>query len=121
MKKLALMLVIAIMTISCQSQNNSKIKVIPVTEFKTEIAKGEVQLIDVRTPEEFSEGAIQNAKNINVNDDFFEAESSKIRQNKTGLCLLQKWYARSQKAAQKMIELGFIQVIDLEGGFLSWK
>ena len=28
--------------------------------------------------------------------------------------------ARSQKAAHQMIALGFTQVIDLEGGYLSW-
>lgn len=42
MKKFALLLVVAIMAISCQSQNNSKIKVVPVAEFKTEISKGNV-------------------------------------------------------------------------------
>ncbi len=120
MKKLVLLLVIAIMTISCQSQNNSKIKVIPVTEFKTEIAKGEVQLIDVRTPEEFLEGAIPNALNININDDSFEAEIQKLNKTKP-VYIYCRSGARSQKAAKKMIELGFIEVIDLEGGFLSWK
>jgi len=120
MKKLALLLVVAIMAISCQSQNNSKIKVVPMAEFKTEISKGNVQLIDVRTPEEFSEGAIQNAKNINVNDDFFESEVQKLDKTKPVYVYCRSGM-RSQKAAQKMIELGFIQVIDLEGGFLSWK
>ena len=120
MKKSALLLVIAIMTISCQSQNNSKIKVIPVTEFKTEIAKGEVQLIDVRTSGEFSQGAIPKAINIDVNHSSFETQIQKLNKTKPVFIYCRSG-ARSQKAAKKMIELGFIEVIDLEGGYLSWK
>ena len=74
MKKIILLLVLTVMTLSCQSQSDPKIKVLPTEAYKVEIAKGNVQIVDVRTPDEFSEGAIPNALNINVNDEAFEAE-----------------------------------------------
>lgn len=108
------------MTLSCQSQSDSKIKVLPKEAYQVEIAKRNVQLVDVRTPEEFSEGAIPNALNINVNGDSFESEIQKLDKTQPVYVYCRSG-ARSQKAAQKMIELGFTQVIDLEGGYMSWK
>ena len=120
MKKIILLLVITVVTFSCQSQSDPKIKVLPTEAYKMEIAKGNVQIVDVRTPEEFSEGAIPNALNINVNDEAFEAEIQKLDKTKPVYVYCRSG-ARSQKAAHQMIALGFTQVIDLEGGYLSWK
>lgn len=120
MKKIFLILVITAMTLSCQSQSDPKIKVLPAEAYKMEIAKGNVQIVDVRTPEEFSEGAIPNALNINVNDGAFEAEIQKLDKTQPVYVYCRSG-ARSQTAAKKMIALGFTQVIDLEGGYLSWK
>ncbi|GGD24287.1 hypothetical protein GCM10011343_13100 [Flavobacterium orientale] len=108
------------LTISCQSQSNPKIKVIAPDAFKTAIAKGEVQLVDVRTPEEFSEGAIGHALNNNVNGPDFETEILKLDKTQPVYVYCRSG-ARSQIAAKKMVDLGFTEVIDLEGGYLNWK
>lgn len=55
-----------------------------------------------------------------MNDDSFESEIQKLDKSKPVYVYCRSGM-RSQKAAQKMIELGFTQVIDLEGGYLSWK
>lgn len=120
MKKTIVLLVITVMTLSCQSQSDPKIKVLPTATYKEAIAKGNVQIVDVRTPEEFSEGAISNAININVNGSAFESEIQKLDKTQPVYVYCRSG-ARSQKAAEKMIAFGFTQVIDLEGGYLSWQ
>lgn len=119
MKKIVFLVLIAIITISCQSQTNPKIRVLPVAEYKQEISKDSIQLIDVRTPSEFANGAIANAKNINVNDATFEEEIQKLDKTKPVYVYCRSG-ARSQVAAHKMIEMGFEEVIDLDGGYLKW-
>ena len=41
------------------------------------------QIIDVRTPEEFSKQHLDNAKNININDDSFDTEIAKLDKSKS--------------------------------------
>ena len=120
MKKILIILFLSVLTISCQSQSNSNIKVIAPDAFKAAIVKGEVQLVDVRTTEEFSEGAIGHALNINVNGSGFETEIQKLDKSQP-VYIYCRSGARSQTAAKKMVDLGFTEVIDLQGGYLNWK
>lgn len=119
MKKIAFLVLVAVMTISCQSQSHPKIKVLEVADYKQEINKESVQLIDVRTPSEFNSGAIENAININVSDASFDEQIQKLDKSKPVYVYCRSG-ARSQTAAHRMVGLGFEQVIDLEGGYLSW-
>ena len=76
-------------------------------------------IIDVRTPEEFSEGHIENAKNINWKGNDFE---SRIIQVDTAAPVFV--YCRSGKrsglAADKMRSMGFKKVYELKGGISKW-
>lgn len=119
MKKIVFLVLLAVMTISCQSQTNPKIKVLPVAEYKSHISKESVQLVDVRTPAEFKEGAIPNALNIDVNNAAFDEEIQKLDKTKPVYVYCRSG-ARSQTAAHKMVEMGFVEVIDLAGGYLRW-
>ncbi|MCB0443746.1 MAG: rhodanese-like domain-containing protein [Flavobacterium sp.] len=119
MKKIVLLFILIGITFSCQSQKNERIKVVSKVEFNTMITKGKVQLIDVRTPNEFNDGFIKGAKNINVNDPNFESEIQKLDKTKP-VYIYCRSGARSQTAAKKMVALGFIQIIDLKGGYMNW-
>jgi rhodanese-related sulfurtransferase len=55
-----------------------------------------------------------------VNGESFESDIQKL-DKKQPVYVYCRSGARSQKAAEKMIALGFTQVIDLEGGYLSWQ
>ena len=48
-----------------------------------------LQLIDVRTPEEFNQGFIKNAKNVNWNGGDFETEVTKSKKPKTFASIFQ--------------------------------
>jgi rhodanese-related sulfurtransferase len=55
-----------------------------------------------------------------VNGSAFESEIQKLDKTQPVYVYCRSG-ARSQKAAEKMVEMGFTQVIDLEGGYLSWQ
>ena len=102
--------------ISCQAQ--SEFKSVDIDEFKTEISKSGVQLVDVRTAQEYSEGHIPGAMNIDVNATDFE-EKIKALDKKENVAIYCRSGHRSKMAANKMTAAGF-KVIELNTGFLSW-
>ena len=66
--KLAITLIIMAMSAtqisSCNSNDN--ITSVSASEFDKEIKANSVQLLDVRTPQEYAEGHIDGASNINI-------------------------------------------------------
>lgn len=104
------------MLMSCQAQTD--FKSVDIKEFKIEIAKTDVQLVDVRTAKEYSEGHIPGAVNIDVNAPDFE-EKIKVLDKKENVAIYCRSGRRSKIAAEKMTAAGF-KVIELNTGFLSW-
>ena len=90
-------------------------------EFNSRIhATTQVQLIDVRTPEEYAEGHLKGAVNIDFNSDDFVTQIES--QTKTmAIYVYCRSGKRSAAAAGQMSELGFTQVFDMDGGVLSWQ
>lgn len=106
-------------SISCQAQHQ-KSKLLTQDEFKKGIASKNVQLIDVRTPEEFDAGHIKNAKNIDYMNSNFKSEIAKLDKSKPVYVYCQAG-GRSAKAANMFVEAGFKDIHDLKGGYGSWK
>ena len=77
-------------------------------------------IIDVRTPEEYAEGHIQGALNINVKSETFVTEIENLSKSDTLLVYCRSG-RRSLYAAQVMVSIGFQKIYDLEGGFLNWE
>lgn len=109
---------IIILSISCSNSQN--FKSVDVATFKSTLEKtNDVQLLDVRTEDEFNGGHIENAKNIDWNGNDFDAQLTSLDKTKPVLvyCLSG---GRSKKAAAKLTELGYKEVIELNGGYLAW-
>ncbi len=103
-----------------QNVNDREInKVVTVDEFKKLLAQDNIQIIDVRTPEEYSIGKIGDATNINIYDDNFKAKLEELDPSKTTLVYCAKG-GRSANAAKVMAKLKFREVYDLKGGYNSW-
>ena len=106
----------------CQniSENNTVIKLNTTAFYKSIISDKFSQIIDVRTPEEFSEGYITNAINVNWNDNSFDTEVLKFNKTKPVYvyCLAG---GRSASASTKLKKLGFKTVYDLKGGMNAWR
>lgn len=104
-----------------QEQNKMKnLNTVPLSEWKSLYDNDKsFVIIDVRTPNEFEEGYIENAININFYDSNFKEQLNKLDKNKKYLIYCRSG-ARSSKTLEMMKELNFNEVYDLQGGFLSW-
>ncbi|MBN9294460.1 MAG: rhodanese-like domain-containing protein [Flavobacteriia bacterium] len=78
------------------------------------------QLIDVRTLAEFSEGHLQNALNLDINEDDFEKQLQTL-DKAAPVYVYCRSGGRSAKAVEQMKKMGFREIYELEGGILSWK
>ena len=87
-------------------------------QFAREIEREEVQLVDVRTAEEFAEGHIPGAVNMDVNGVAFEAQIATLDTERP-VALYCRSGRRSKVAAEKVVKAGF-EVVELDGGILSW-
>lgn len=105
-----------VLFMSCNAQ--SEFKSVGVEEFKAEMSKSGVQLVDVRTAQEYSEGHIPGAMNIDVNASDFD-EKIKALDKKENVAIYCRSGRRSKMAANKLTAAGF-KVIELNTGFLSW-
>lgn len=106
--------------ISCQAQESGKVELVEAKTFSEKIANNdEIQLIDVRTPQEFEEQHIDKAKNINWNGSDFEQKAAQLDKSKS-LYIYCKSGGRSAKAAAKLSEMGFTKIYELDGGMMKW-
>ncbi len=108
MKKGLLLLLLLFLCSQCTQK-----KTLSITEFSEKQAKTAI-LVDVRTPEEYQAGHLENAININWYDPDFTAQVETLDKNKT-IYLYCKLGGRSAEAAAKLDSLGY-KVVDLVGG-----
>lgn len=123
MKKVFITLSVCALLFACDGNKNDKSKsskTVNTDIFAKETAESDVQIIDVRTPEEFSQAHIENAININIMDSNFETEVAKLDKSKKTLVYC-KSGGRSTDAANKLSNLGFENISNLEGGLLAWQ
>lgn len=112
---------LVILTItSCSSNGTGKLSTVNPSEFLEKLnATPEAQLIDVRTPEEFQAGALENARNIDWNSSDFTNQLADLDKNAPVFvyCLSG---GRSAEASQAFLENGFKEIYELDGGFMAW-
>lgn len=102
---------------SCSAQTGN---VVDVPTLQAGLASGDVQLVDVRTPQEWSTGHIEGALHIDWFDDDFKAHVSKLDKAKP-VRLYCAAGGRSEEAREMLHEMGFTDVKDLDGGISAWK
>lgn len=120
MKKIAVLGLLLFSMTSCLKAKKEGIVVLSSEKFEQKMNNDDVQLVDVRTPEEFVDGHLLNAININVNDASFEAETAKLDKEKPVMVYCRSG-GRSAKAASTLNTQGFKNISDLDGGITSWK
>lgn len=95
-------------------------KTVTTKEAQKLIEKGEVMVIDVRTPTEYDAGHIHNAQNIDIQAPSFIEKIKMLDQNAEYLVNCERG-GRSSKAVSLMNELGFSKAFNLDGGILAWE
>lgn len=110
-------------TDNAQSAEAAKVEALRLSaaDFKAKLdATGEnINLIDVRTPNEFADGNITGAVNINFFDEDFEAQIAKLNKDLPTFVYCQAG-GRSQKACNAFEKLGFKEIYELEVGYGGW-
>jgi len=102
------------------TQTGQIAKDVTVSEFNDFIKKGEGQLIDVRTPNEFESGNIASSTNIDFYSAGFQDQLTKLDKNKP-VYLYCRSGRRSGIAMNLMKDMGFISVYNLDGGIIAWQ
>lgn len=117
MKILKLLFLILLVTVSysgiCQTL------LTPEAFQKKLIATPKAQLIDVRTPGEYTQGHLLKSTNINFNDPGFARNIGSLDKTKPVFVYCQVG-GRSGKAAKLLIDKGFKEVYDMQGGYSKW-
>ena len=100
------------------AQKTSPAKDISVAKLERKISR-KIQLVDVRTPNEYREGHIGNAVNINVNSPEFISDIQKLDKKKKVYVYCRSG-KRSAMAVKKMDSLGFKKIYNLPVGIIGW-
>jgi rhodanese-related sulfurtransferase len=121
MKIFFLVILILLTGIKSRAQVSEEVYLLEKKEFYVAISQvKKVQLVDVRTAEEYKSGTIKYAQNIDyLSDDFIE-NTDKLNK-KEPVYIFCKSGNRSALAKEKMIKNGFEQVYELKEGYLAWK
>lgn len=91
-----------------------------VEEFQSLIADPNVQLLDVRTQEEFDEGHIAGALLVDVNDSAFVEKAIAVLDVNRPVAVYCRSGRRSARAASLLTENHF-KVTNLNGGVMAWQ
>ncbi|MGI9533657.1 MAG: rhodanese-like domain-containing protein [Thermodesulfobacteriota bacterium] len=118
-----LIIIFLMCTIPVLAVNNQSVKKIDVDKANKLISSNENNpdfvILDVRTPEEFSSGHLQNAVNIDYKSDNFKNELDKLDKQKTYVVHCRSG-GRAAASVDIMKELGFENVYDM-GGIVQWQ
>jgi len=79
----------------------------------------EVQLVDVRRPDEFEAGHIDKAVLINVQEEDFMTKAKSLLDPSKPVAVYCRSGRRSKEAANMLVKEGFT-VYDLDSGYLGW-
>ena len=80
----------------------------------------DVILLDVRTPEEYAEGHIPGAVNIDVKQDNFMEQVGRLLDKSKTIATYCRSGRRSANAADMMSQKGY-KPVNLKGGIMAWK
>jgi rhodanese-related sulfurtransferase len=94
-------------------------KDVELAEFLKLKKQADAQLVDVRTPEEYNEGYIAGAQNIDFRNDNFNENISGLNKEKP-VILYCRSGGRSSSAMNNLQELGFKEVYNLLDGYLGY-
>lgn len=96
------------------------VSIISVSDFEKAIQENKLQLIDVRTPQEYSKGYIANAVNFPIAArKKFKKSLNSLNKNKPVYIYCHSG-VRSRRASKILKRLGFTKIYDFKGGWKAW-
>lgn len=111
---------LCVLFFSCNSINaQNNYTNISAEELAETLSKETIQLIDVRTPQEFSQGHIETSVNIDFLSENFNKNIEVLDKTKP-VYVYCKSGRRSAKSTEAFKSAGFNKIYNLYGGFLNW-
>ena len=118
--KFGIVFMVFFLATSCVKSQTGGVTLADVATFEQKMKEEGIQLVDVRTPEEFASGHLVNAINININAADFKSKMEALDKTKPILVYC-KSGGRSGRACGQLKEMGFTTITDLDGGITDWK
>lgn len=113
-------IVVILSTLFASCSSHQGIESVTADEFENALYDGHVQLLDVRSADEYAQGHIANAENIDVQQpDFIEKAQAKL-DHANPVYVYCRSGKRSMLAAQKLVKAGF-KVVNLRDGIVGWE
>jgi sulfur-carrier protein adenylyltransferase/sulfurtransferase len=102
------------------SAARSRITEVTPAEAAAQLSKPRVVALDVREPDEFQQGALKDA--VHIPRGYLEIQvAGKVPERTTPLVVYCAGGTRSAFAADTLAQLGYTDVVSMEGGFNRWK
>ncbi len=102
-----------------QNTKANTIKNIEPNELKSILNNNNVQLLDVRTPNEYNSGHIKGSVNMNYYDQDFSKQVLSLDKNRPVYVYCRSG-VRSKYSSDILKKLGFKTIYNLKGGILNW-
>lgn len=100
---------------------HSDIKNITPEECDALLKQQDVQLVDVRTEQEYGNGHLKEAILINIQGQDFTAKATQQLDKQKPVIIYCRSGRRSMQAAQILVNEGFETVYNMKGGILAWQ
>jgi rhodanese-related sulfurtransferase len=106
--------------LGCKETSAQYAKLIEPQEMSNIITSKEVILLDVRTPQEFNQGHIDGAINIDFMARDFNEQLKQLNTDKPVVVYCRSG-RRSGLSSKNLTNIGFKEIYDLKGGTISWQ
>lgn len=106
--------------LACKSGDSQTITLVDNVFIENEVVGKDVQLVDVRTEEEYESGHIDDAVNFNIIDSETFLNQIETLDKNEPVYLYCKMGGRSNRAANILKEKGFTKIFDYSGGYNDW-
>jgi rhodanese-related sulfurtransferase len=106
--------------LACKSGDKQTITLVDNIFIENEVVGKDVQLVDVRTEEEYESGHIDDAVNFNIIDNETFLNQIETLDKNEPVYLYCKMGGRSNRAANILKEKGFTKIFDYSGGYNDW-
>ncbi len=101
-------------------QDNTVLEYLAPADFRDKLGLEGVQLVDVRTPDEWAEtGTLSGAARINYRDADFAAQIADLNKDRPVMVYCHSG-GRSKKACKIFKEAGFKEIYELDSGISGW-
>jgi phage shock protein E len=109
----------ALLVAGCSTADDALTTVSPTDAAEVIAGDPEVVVLDIRTPEEYADGIIEGAVNIDFYDTDFASQLDTLDKD-THYVVYCRSGNRSGQAMGAFADLGFAEVTEVDGGIVDW-